>query len=101
MKWPKFILEKSEVLEVTDNTIMPDGRPFFAWGNELSMLRKQRPEISARNRELNHLMQLLQIAHIEQQKDWATGDLIIRLRMVDAIKANDPKGVYKQYQKVK
>jgi hypothetical protein len=78
-----------------NETIMPDGRPMFAWENELSMLRKAYPEAKKMMEEAKSLMKLLKIAEVETKNDIQTGDLLVRFRMVDAVTSmGDPLDKY-------
>ena len=83
--------------EIEDMTIMPDGRPFFAWRNELEMLRNQASSLETRQKETYHMMQLLKIASIEQQQEPWTGDILVRFRMIDSIMDLSPDAKYRKY----
>lgn len=69
-----------------ENRIMPDGRPLFAWENEIAMARARMQEAEQLMKEAKQLMQLLGIAEIEKKDDISTDDIVIRFRMIDAVK---------------
>lgn len=82
--------------EITDEIIMPDGRPFFAWNNELSMLRQHEIDLASREVELNHLAKILGVVRIEREQDQKTLDITIKIKCVDMLKRDrdDPPEKY-------
>lgn len=70
---------------ITDETIMPDGRPFFAWRNELEMLRSEVQALKPAQDRVSDQMRLLNIARIESIQEPWSGDLVIRFRMIDRV----------------
>jgi len=80
-------MEKSEI---NDETIMPDGRPFFAWKNELEMLRAEGRGVEQAKREFAWKMTALGVYEIALRDEPQTGDILIRVRRVDAILRNNP-----------
>lgn len=71
----------------TDLKKMPDGRPFFAWENELKMLREENKSLAPKQKKVNDMMRLLHIAKIESEHEPWTGDLVIRFRIEDQVKS--------------
>lgn len=69
---------------------MPDGRPFFAWRNELEYLRSKERGVETRSRELHRMMELCNIARIEQENDPVTNDIVVRFSMRDFVKDSNP-----------
>lgn len=67
-------------------TEMPDGRPLFAWQNEIEIASARYEEAQALMREAKTLMKLLRIAEVEQKKDLESGDIIIRFRMSSLVR---------------
>ncbi len=74
---------------ITDETIMPDGRPFFAWKNELTMLRAGEPRIAKANKRLTDLFKLFRIIEFRWNEIPATGDFNILIRRSDVIMNKD------------
>jgi len=64
------------------NTIMPDGRPLFAWENEITMLRQREPLVDQRIKEGAELFRLLRIARITRQENPDTMEINIRISFV-------------------
>lgn len=73
----------NNIAAIQDDRIMADGRPAFAWWNEIQMLRQREPAIQKREMALAEKFTVLRIA------EWAimplmtidgNDDLIIRVR---------------------
>lgn len=73
-------------MEITKETIMPDGRPFFAWENEIAMLQRREPNLKKRKKELSDLMKILKVVEIEIHEERKTGDILIRFKRNDVLK---------------
>lgn len=68
--------------------IMPDGRPLFAWENELKMLRNEINQMNSQLREFALLKESLRFTY-EIKKDMNTLDTIIRIKQIDAVLVAD------------
>ncbi len=66
--------------ELSDETIMPDGRPLFAWRNEIEMARAEHGIVDAGKSEVTRLMALLRIVELEEHREPHTGDYLFRVR---------------------
>ena len=77
---------------MNEETIMPDGRPLFAWKNELAMLRAKESYVKDAELRLAVQMKLMHIASIEHTNEPWSGDMIFRLRRMDMVLANDIYG---------
>lgn len=75
-------------MEITPETIMPDGRPFFAWQNELSMCRNDYQKNKQDRAEIENLMTILRVVEIEEQKQPHDGDYLFRIRRSSILDAN-------------
>ena len=84
---------------IKDETIMEDGRPFYTWRNEIQYLRSRDGEMDAKSRELNKMMELCNIAKIEQENDPTTNDIVVRFRMIDFVKNANPE-LEKIYERI-
>jgi len=71
-----------------DETIMPDGRPLFAWRNELEMYRADADRLASDRIEVDSLMRILRIVQIEEQREHNKGDYLIRVSLKDIVTAN-------------
>jgi hypothetical protein len=72
-------------------TIMPDGRPLHAWNSELAMLRADARYVQQDLNELKQLMAAMHVANVEVTKNASDGDVVIRVRAIDQIKAYRPE----------
>lgn len=88
---------------LTDETIMPDGRPLFAWRNELEYLRSGDKRVEDKTKELNKMMELCNIAKIECEKDPTTNDIVVRFQMRDFVKSSNPDltKIYRKHTQIK
>lgn len=68
---------------------MPDGRPLFAWRNELEMLRSENDGVRRDRAEVDTLMRILNIIEIEESREHNSGDYLIRVKLMDAVTASD------------
>lgn len=73
-----------------DETIMPDGRPLFAWRNEIEMLRSEAKDVESAKSHLGVEWALLDIIKIEQQREYHTGDYLFRITRADVMSSNNP-----------
>lgn len=71
---------------MNDTTIIPDGRPMFAWKNEIDMLRKENIEAKKSLDYSISMMRLCGIVRAEWERDVITNDLLIRVSMSDMVK---------------
>lgn len=65
---------------VTDETIMPDGRPFFAWKKELELARRDRADVDRHRKNLQGWGNVRRILEAQQWQEWPGGDLLIRIK---------------------
>jgi len=63
-----------------NDTLMPDGRPMWAWWNEIEMLRARKKDVEERSKLLNIGIK------IQKHHDFKTGDLVIRFSQIEQIK---------------
>ena len=75
---------------MNEATIMPDGRPLFAWQNELEMLRTESQRTKQALEEYVTFKQIMGVV-MERRQDFETLNWLIRIRMSDAVTANDFK----------
>lgn len=73
-------------MKIIDESVMPDGRPYFAWVNEIEMLRNENEEAKNSLEFSRSMMRLCGIVRAEWEREAITGDLVIRVSMSDAIK---------------
>lgn len=66
-------------MKAEKSTIMPDGRPLYAWENELKMLRGQEDLYSSAMKRMEEVAITLRIAKIYFQKRPMHSSVIIRI----------------------
>ena len=66
-------------MKVEKSTIMPDGRPLYAWENELKMLRSQEGLYLSANKRMEEVAITLKIAKIYFEKRPNHNSIIIRI----------------------
>lgn len=59
---------------------MPDGRPLFAWRNELEMLRQKEQRANDRLKEAHGLARLAGIAKVYREQNPYNLEMVIRVR---------------------
>lgn len=82
-------MEEREISAVQDDRIMADGRPAYAWWNEIQMLRQREPELQRRETVLRGKTILLRIAEWAATQDILTGDTLLRIKQ-SPITSSDP-----------
>lgn len=70
---------------MSDETIMPDGRPLFAWRNEIEGARRDRKDLELARREVEGWGRIRRILEAQQWQEWPEGDIVIRLKRNDVI----------------
>lgn len=70
---------------MNEETIMPDGRPLFAWKNELSMLRADSEQVKEERESIKEQFRLLNVVEIERRSDPATLDMLFRVSFRDVL----------------
>ncbi len=70
-------------MKITDETIMPDGRTFFAWKNEIEMIPAKLDGIKKRQEELSDLFKLFRVIKIASREDWKNNKLWICVERED------------------
>lgn len=88
----KIQLDSDEAL-----TKMPDGRPIFAWENEIGMAQSRMAEAEKLMKQAQDLMRIIGIVDIESQREPWTGDLVIRVRMEKAVRDVSPHLAIEKY----
>ena len=73
-----------------DERIMSDGRPAYAWWNELTMLRSRDKQLYAREQEIMEKLKVLRIAEWAFAKDCLSGDVIVRIRQLPLVLSKAP-----------
>lgn len=82
-------------------TLMPDGRPLFAWENQLAMATKRIATAEAMLKEAKIKMQLLKIAEIEMEQSPEADEIVVRFKTYKAIKDRDfENNLIKHYERV-
>ncbi len=80
----------------TEETIMPDGRPLFAWQNEITMLRADKIASEKRDRENVIFRESMGLIY-EHWNDPATLEWNLRIKAVDIITADNFYQALKKY----
>lgn len=82
-----------------DERIMADGRPAFAWWNEIQMLRAEKAIVDSSASDLKDMMALLRIAECQVTDNRLNGDLIITLTRLERIAAKSTtlRGLIAEY----
>ena len=74
-------VERKEISAVEDDRIMADGRPAYAWWNEIQILRRREPELQRKEIALQEKIIVLRIAEWAVKEDMLqTGDTFLRIR---------------------
>jgi len=64
-------------------TIMPDGRPLYAWENEIAMLRANEAKVEAQRKQLDNMMRLCQVKEIiDEGIGFQSKELTIRIKAI-------------------
>lgn len=66
---------------MTDDSIMPDGRPLFAWRNELEMLRSKEQSVHEKLKEAHRLSKLAGIVEIYREQNPHSLEMILRITL--------------------
>lgn len=74
--------EEREVTPTEDERIMFDGRPAYAWWNEIQMLRDREPQLREREQRLKELTIVLRIAEWAMQRNIVTDDVLLRIKLL-------------------
>lgn len=73
-------LEWKEVGPTQDDRIMADGRPAYAWWNEIQMLRAREPQLQKKELELRGQFRVLRIAHWAFASEVISDDILLRIK---------------------
>ena len=68
---------------------MPDGRPLFAWRNEIEMLRAEAKHIEEERKRVKEWAAILGVVEIEQERELHSGDYLIRVHLLDLINSSN------------
>lgn len=82
-------MEEREIGPVEDDRIMADGRPAYAWWNEIQMLRAREPELQRREMELRQKTIVLRIAEWAMSQDMLTCETLLRIKRLPLM-SSDP-----------
>lgn len=82
-------LEEREIHPVEDDRIMCDGRPAYAWWNEIQMLRSREPELQKQEMAFREKAILLRITDWCYSRDMLSNDTFLRIRQTP-LTALDP-----------
>jgi hypothetical protein len=82
-------LEERYITPVEDDRIMADGRPAYAWWNEIQMLRQRESELHKRDMDTRKRIIALRIAEWAVERDILTDDTLIRIKRLP-LTAKDP-----------
>jgi hypothetical protein len=75
---------------IHDSRIMFDGRPAYAWWNEIQMLRAREPKVQQTEKTLLDKMKILKIVEwAYTQPDVLSNDIVVRIK-TDYFGTNDP-----------
>ena len=72
--------EEVKLAATQDDTIMADGRPAYAWWNEIQMIRKSEQDIGQERKRLYELYALLSVEEIQSSIDQATDSVMIKIK---------------------
>lgn len=87
-------------MSVTDDTIMPDGRPFVEWHYELMTMRRKEGEARDLMNEAKELMLLAGITTVTRLRDPANHDILISINASDLVHARDIETAYLSHVKL-
>jgi len=83
-------LEQKEIGPIEDDRIMADGRPAYAWWNEIQMLRQREPDLQKKELAMREQMIVLRIAGWAASRGMLTCDTLLRIKLLP-ITAKDPQ----------
>jgi hypothetical protein len=84
-------LEWKEVGPSQDDRIMADGRPAYAWWNEIQMLRARGPELEKKQKELADQFKILRIAEWVFYPEIISDDILLRIKRLPLTLARNPE----------
>ncbi len=82
---------------ITDNTIMPDGRPFFAWKNEIAMIRGKEISLDEERKRLKELFRIFRVLEMKKEELPESGHIIIKIARSDIALNKDFKYYPEKY----
>lgn len=84
--------EDAEIAQaaIQDERVMVDGRPAFAWWNELQRLRMEAREAKELSGQCQALMRVLKVATVVWDTDPRFGDIHIKVSQKDLMLMDDP-----------
>lgn len=86
-------------MKIDTNTIMPDGRPLFAWENQMGMQVSELRNLREKIEEMILFQQMMGVIWKTWRED-ATNDWLFAIKRDDAITATDFKYNLEKYLKV-
>lgn len=70
----------TDIAAVQDERVMADGRPAYAWWNEILMLRREIAESKQVNANLREQFTILRVAKWAMAQDAMNGDILVRIK---------------------
>lgn len=84
-------LEWKEVGPSQDDRIMADGRPAYAWWNEIQMLRSREPQLRKKEVELREQFRILRIANWAFAQEVFSDDILLRIKRLPLAMNRNPE----------
>jgi hypothetical protein len=84
-------LEWKEVGPTQDDRVMADGRPAWAWWNEIQALRAQGPTLQKQAADLREQYRVLRLAEWAFMQDAVSGEVLLRIKRLPLCLAQDPE----------
>ena len=79
------------IAALQDERVMVDGRPAYAWWNEIQMLRARESKLQEMEAQLRKQYQILGIAKWARAKDILSDDLFIRVKIDRLLMERNPE----------
>lgn len=79
---------------LSDETIMPDGRPLFAWSNEIEMLRAREDDVRRAKEDFERRMKVLNVVEMQWFDDCRKSEMVIRIKFADMVVAPRSEGTF-------
>lgn len=84
-------LEWKKVGPSQDDRIMADGRPAYAWWNEIQLLRAQGPNLEKQAADLREQFRILRIASWAYAQEVFSDDILLRIKRLPMILNSNPE----------
>lgn len=79
---------------LSDETMMPDGRPLFAWRNEIEMLRQREADVKVQRQDFERRMKVLNVVEMQRFDDCRKSEMVIRVKFADMVVAPRSEGAF-------